>query len=310
MNFTEETKINILENLEDNRSSDFAFIWGVTKCLASLDVYKQGFSLTYEIKNENLTNTLLMLLKKYYDFEIEFNFPSQEPRIYKISAKGKQVNDMLKSMGLCHYDNDNFVYDSGAKSLEKLTNRLAVQSFMQGVFCSVGGVYIPSDIDSREGYHLEMSFFQEDFAVGLQTLLANCDISLHYAERGNSYILYSKNSQTISDFFAFIKAMDSVTFINDIMIKRQLNNQINRASNSMVFNADKVAVANYKYINAINKIDNTIGIARLEEKLRDIAKARLENNTESMGELALRLNISKSSLSRALTKIVKISEEQ
>ncbi len=309
MNYSDDTKENVLNNLGDDKSSNFAFLMAITKCCASIQVYKDGFQLDYEFKQENLAKLILFRLRQSYDFELNFEFSSQSPRIFHVLAKGKGVNEMLKEMRLTHYQDQKLVYCSGVDSFSLLTNRAVAQSFVQAVFCSVGSVYIPSDIDSKEGYQLEINLFQEDFANALVQLMQDCGIELNCSERGTSYVVYSKNSQVICDFLAFIKAMDMVTFLNDIIIRRQVNNQINRASNIMVFNTDKIALANSKYIEAINKIVNSKGIDSLEEKLKLVANARLEDHTESMSNLANRLNISKSSLNRALAKLIKIAEE-
>lgn len=308
MNYTEVTKANIIDNLEDNKSSDFAFMWGVTKSSAGLQVYAQGYELIYEIKYERLANTMLFLLRKHYDMELEFCFPTQEPRSYTIKARGQKVSEMLQSMGLTYFDNGNLVYDSGVAGLKHLSNRYSVQSFFQGLFCSSGGVYIPSAAGAKEGYHLEMSFFQEDFALAVKDLLSQCGIHMQVVERGNSFVLYSKNSEIICDFFAFVKAMDCVTEVNEIIVNRKENNTINRKTNSLLFNLDKTINANIKYIDAIKVLQDKNEFDGLDDKIKSIALARLENLTETMGALATRLNITKSSLNRALTKLVKLAE--
>ena len=64
-----------------------------------------------------------------------------------------------------------------------------------------------------------------------------------------------------------------------------------------------------KQIDAINKIEQVIGIDGLKPDLREVAIKRKENPDETLLELAERLNITKSCLNHRLRKIVCIANE-
>ena len=88
-----------------------------------------------------------------------------------------------------------------------------------------------------------------------------------------------------------------------------MNNEINRVSNIEAANMDKVAIANAKYIEAIEEIDRKIGIEHIyDEKVRLVCKSRLEDKLSSLSVLSAKLNMTKSSLNRIFAKILKLRD--
>lgn len=189
-----------------------------------------------------------------------------------------------------------------------LTNRKLAQSYMQGVFLSTGSMYMPDDILSKGGYQIEMLFAEENYANAIASLLKSCGLAFQVMDRGNSYVVYCKNGEVISDFLAFLRAMNSVIELSQIMMKREVNNNINRQSNFLASNSEKIADALISIIQAIEKIENSVGLDAIGDKLKYIATERKKNHQESLGELALRINMSKTTLSRNLLKIKDFAE--
>lgn len=308
MNYSENVKSDILKNLESDSNSCYAFVCAVTKCLGNLAIYKTGATLEYEIKQEGFALQLAQMIKQLYGCEVDFCFKVGS-KIYTIKVSSNNANKILKDMGLSRYEQSKLVWTSGLDFKKRITNRLMAQSYMQGVFMSVGSLYMPDDILSKGGYQAELLFTQEDYAQAVVELLKECGLNFQLSDRGNSYVAYSKNSEVISDFLAFVRAMNSVIELNDIMLKRDVNNNINRQTNVFVANTDKLLQSNNITIGAIDKIKRTVGLDKLDPKLEYIAIERTKDHQESMGQLAVRLNISKTTLSRYLAKIKQFAEE-
>ena len=93
------------------------------------------------------------------------------------------------------------------------------------------------------------------------------------------------------------------------MINRELANKINRQKNCDLGNVNKQVEASAKQINAINKIQTTIGLDSLSKDLESTAKIRLEYPDDTLLELAERLAVSKSCLNHRLRKILAIAKE-
>ena len=97
------------------------------------------------------------------------------------------------------------------------------------------------------------------------------------------------------------------------MEQRDKANHDNRAQNCMAGNADKAAIASVKQVKAIKKLIEYGLLADQSEELQDLAKARVENPSKSLQELADALKISKSCLNhrmRRLTTLAQRAEEE
>ena len=93
------------------------------------------------------------------------------------------------------------------------------------------------------------------------------------------------------------------------MINREFANTINRQKNCDLANVSKQVEASAKQIDAIKKIEQTIGLDGLKPDLAQTARARIEFPDDTLNELAERLIVSKSCLNHRLRKIVAIANE-
>ncbi len=309
MNYTEKVRQEYLESVKSQGKMGLAFATAVTKCVSSVAIYKNSMALEYELHSYDAAIKVMKVLKELFDCEIELVFNTAIDKTFTLKVDSAHTNDMLAKMKMSHFEDGHLVLVDSSQTMDWLTNREYVSSFMQGLFLCVGSVYIPSDIEGRGGYHLEFNILQEDFAKQIVDILKKCDLTFSVTERNNSMSVYTKNSQTISDFFAFIKAVDCAIELNDIIVKRDVNNNINRQTNIYVSNADKVLKSNSRYIDAIQSLMKKVDISKVDEKLYKVAMARLEDFTESMGDMAERIGMSKSSVARALKKIEEMEKK-
>ena len=127
--------------------------------------------------------------------------------------------------------------------------------------------------------------------------------------RKNTYVVYLKSKDSISDFLQLCEAETSLERLNELAEQRERRNRINRVANCLQKNMDKSVSAAVKQIRALEVIESVVGLNALEETLRSVAQARLADKESSLQELADSLGISKSCLNHRLRKLVKIAEE-
>ena len=309
MNYTEQVRREIMGGIDVIGKVGLAFACALTKCAGSVAVYKNAIAIEYEFKSDEIALRVMELLDKIFGCEVNLQYNTAISETYTLQVSSKDSNDMLAKMNLSHFVGDELVLEDAEAIENLLTNRNSVVSFMQGVFLTVGSVYIPDDVDMRGGYHLEFNILQEDFARVIAGVASQCGLSFSVADRGSSYGVYTKNSETICDFFAFIHASQSAIILNDILVKREVNNNINRQANVFAANADKITASNSKYMHAVESLTAKVNLLSIDPILYKVAMARMEDCTESMGDLAKRIGMSKSSVARALKKILTMEEE-
>jgi len=318
LNYTEDVKKEIYKVIKTKSiDQQKSYLMAITKSLAQIKAFEKGDSfLTYEIKDETLAYQVSELLIDLYSLEHEVEEVASEPILYVISLSKSKANKMLEEMSLSHFENGKYIEKENEAHIAKISNMEKAEGYLQGIFVSLGNVYFPREgedetFETKErGYHLEMVFFEKEHAIACQNMLSRCKISLSFINREQTFSLYTKSSENISDVLAFLGASSAVLKLNNVSIQRSINNEINRRSNAEAANIDKTISANAKYTEAIKILYKRIGRDNInDDKMKLVCEARLNDKTSSMSALAEQLHMTKSSLNRMLNKIVKIAQK-
>lgn len=183
-------------------------------------------------------------------------------------------------------------------------------SYIKGAFLGCGSCTIPSSAsDSRTGYHLEFVFSRREYAESFSELLLSFDILSKMIERKGSVIVYMQSMDAISDFLHFLGANQTLERFEKITSEREKNNVDTRYNNCLLNNLDKSAGVSIRQCREIRLIDEKIGLNELERELRDAANMRLAFPSENYQQLADRLGITKSSLSRRMARLKEIAKK-
>lgn len=180
--------------------------------------------------------------------------------------------------------------------------------FLRDAFLSYGTM-----TDPNKCYHLEFVVSDKSVVEKIVSDISKIKdpkIETGISVRNNSYVVYIKACESIMDFLVYIGATSSAMKMMQIKMVKDLRNRVNRTTNFETANLDKIVQAADNHIDAIKKIENTVGISSLPDDLYEIAKLRIENPEMSLKELGEKLEnpISKSGVNHRLKKIIKISE--
>ncbi len=181
-------------------------------------------------------------------------------------------------------------------------------AYIRGAFLGGGSCSVPTDT-GKTGYHLEIVFHDKKTAGDFCRILADFEILAKRVSRKESYVVYLKSKELISDFLAVMGAENSLKKLSAIVEKRDRANNDNRARNCIAGNADKMAIAAVKQVQAIEKLRVRGELGVLSVELHVLAKARLENPTMSLQELADKLGVSKSCLNHRMRKLMELAGE-
>lgn len=182
------------------------------------------------------------------------------------------------------------------------------RAYIRGAFLGGGSCMLPTGANATS-YHLEIVFFNKRTAQDFCDLLVEMELIAKLVERKETFVVYIKSKETISDFLALVGAENALKKFAAFLEKRDEANRDNRARNCMAGNADKSAIAAVKQVVAIRKIEEKTKGKDLSEELLTLAKARLKNPTASLKELAEQLGVSKSCINHRMRKLMEIAEE-
>lgn len=180
-------------------------------------------------------------------------------------------------------------------------------AYIKGAFLGGGSCTLPTG--KNVGYHLEIVFPQKRTAEDFCDLLAETELIAKLIERKETYVVYVKSKELISDFLSVVGAEHCLRKFTTFVEKRDVANNENRAKNCIAGNADKAAIAAVKQVVAIKKIQEKTNFRDMSEELKTLAKTRLQYPTMSLRELCVLLDVSKSCLNHRMRKLMEIAEE-
>lgn len=219
-----------------------------------------------------------------------------------VSAQRRGKKGFLLKFGDCGFDFDNYEISSDYVDGRDENTGL----FLRGAFLACG---IAANPDKE--YHLEFTVGTKEKSERLCRLINESGMNIKESCRKGKYILYTKDSEGISDILTFIGAMISSMEIMNAKIFKGVRNNVNRAVNCESANIDKTLEASQKQVEDIEYIEKCKGLGILSEDLRQIAEIRRNNielSLNDIGKLAVP-EISRSGVYHRLKRISETAEK-
>lgn len=293
-----------------------SILQGVFVASGSLIVSNEGISFSISSDIMEVVDFAKSLLEKEFSgtqFEITKVVRSFKTRErYELNPKEK-AEEILKTLGIIYVGDDGLteISDVGDKSFLKNENEM--KAFLTGLFLGSGSLSVPCETFGKRtyGYHFEIALQTKNQADLTSEILSNFDIFPKVVERNDEFIVYLKNSDLICDTLGLFGANKTVLDLMNKKVDRDMNNLMNRQVNCISANLDKTVNASLKQIQAIEIIQNTIGLENLPDTLNEAALLRLSNPEASLNDLIslMETKISRGALAQRFDKIIKLSNE-
>lgn len=188
-------------------------------------------------------------------------------------------------------------------NLGVLEDNCCKASFMRGAFLAGGSITDPS-----KSYHMELVTDHYNVSRETFSILLELGFSPKDAARGGNYIIYFKQSEAIEDFFTRMGAPLSAMEIMSAKVEKDMRNAVNRRVNCDSANADKIVLAAQEQLETIRRIEHSLGLDELPDKLREAALLRIANPEASLTDLAALAipPVSKSCISHRFRKLMEL----
>jgi len=290
-----------------------AFVYGCVRAFGSIGINEKGRYFSVYIDDDASMSVFLSALSKAYKTEVELSLKGKRGKASKVVNIEKNAESFLYELGILKVIDREYNLDFSMNT-DIINRECCAKVFFRLLFGAFGNVAIPAnkpELESkRYGYHLEIACQYEELIRDLIMVLGQYDIAAKYFERNESYVLYIKESEMISDFLAFLGANNAVLALQEIITINNVNNDINRKNNFSMANMLKSFDAAAKQILAIEKIKNNGGFDRLSPQLKEAAFLRLDNRELGLAELATLAKppTTKSGMQHRYGKILQIAE--
>ena len=309
-NFSERVKSELLnvkfQGLNERRACLSAFVRSCGTICSEKGLV--GFEIP--LSNDNEKQFVTILLRDLYkiDPEIISSVKRGKSTLRLVSEKSA---DVLCDLKIIEKDESGVAVKLGID--ESLTQDKTRAAYVRGLFLGSGSVTVPKvgadEEKNTTGYHLEFVFANYQTATDLCEVLSEAYLMPRLTDRKETYIVYFKTIDEVSDVLALMGASKAVMELSEIAVEKDMNNDMNRKINCEMSNMVKQMDASVKQIRAINRIAETKGLNSLPLPLKQVAEARLSHNKSTLAELADILKISKSCLNHRLRKIIEIADE-
>ncbi|KHD37716.1 sporulation regulator WhiA [Clostridium acetobutylicum] len=311
MSFSSKVKSEVCRYDDYSKGEAIAVLSAVMKASGTLAL-EGNRKISFKIITENpaIARLIFKLLKKYFDIHTEIMMKKsnslKKNNVYVVSiTEDMGVRELLKTVGVMKNEGGivTLSYDIPEFVVKDDESR---KMYIRGAFLGGGSVSNPEKM-----YHLEFVTHNEDYASNLRDLINTYGLNSKVIQRKNSYVVYIKEGEQVVDLLNIIGAHSSLLELENIRIIKEMRNNINRLVNCETANLSKTVNASVRQIESIKLIEKQIGLSRLPENLREVAKLRLNYPDESLKELGKMLEppVGKSGVNHRLRKIEKIAEE-
>lgn len=320
MSFINKAKNEIADtNLGDKRFIIAEFS-ALINAIGKVNYVEPDFSLSIETEIQNLPPRIDQMCQILYSkqptistFQDTTFLPTTKYRVEfdKELAKNILLDCYIyRDRGFNHYDKVNGI------SRFVVEDEDCIRAYIRGIFLACASSNIKIDNINevkkhRGGYHLEFVFSNQNLAKDFVHLMATFSFNLKVIPRKNNFVCYIKEMEIISDILAMVGASQAVLTLQNELALRDVRNNLNRQINCMNANIGKTIDASLKQLQAINLIDEVIGIESLPDTLIDLCLLRLANPEENFEELRQLSNpqLTKSCINHRFRKIMEIAKE-
>lgn len=220
---------------------------------------------------------------------------------YKISVTNRE--DRLKVLNA--FGND------GTERVRRLnwgniSDECCVGAFLRGAFLACGTITSP-----EKGYHVEFVVPHYNLSLDLKKFLENNDFSPKEIQRNGQYVLYFKKTEEIQNLLGIIGASKFVMELIDVIVYKDIRNNVNRRLNFESANLNKTVNAAMQQIEPLTKLRDSAFYAELSDELKEVMALRLENPDYSLQQIGDEMQppMSRSAVNHRLKKLCKIAEQ-
>ncbi|HSJ38737.1 MAG TPA: DNA-binding protein WhiA [Planococcus sp. (in: firmicutes)] len=306
MSFASETKKEMTQ-VEVDECCGKAELSALIRMNGTLSFSSRQLSVDIQTENAAIARRIYTLLKRLYP-----PYPIELLVRKKMRLKKNNVYICRLRDGSKHILEDLMIITEGFQFQQEIDKSLiektcCKRAYLRGAFLAGGSVNNPE----TSSYHLEVYSSDRDHADSLTELMNHFHLNSKTIERKKGFVTYLKEAEKISDFLSIAGAHSALLKFEDVRIIRDMRNSVNRLVNCETANLNKTIDAALRQVENIRFIDSVIGVEQLPDRLREIARLRVEFQDvtlKELGEMVSTGKVSKSGVNHRLRKIDEIAE--
>lgn len=281
MSFSSEVKKEI-SNIETDECCLKAELYSIFRLRGTLSISNKNFYITFTTTSNPTARRIVYLVKRVYNLKVQI-LKKEQLQLDKKALFYLVVQNLTKDI-LVDLDIIDENYNLKSNISLKVTNKDCCKaSILRGAFLTKGSINDPA----TNKYHLEIITKNSNDAEFLISLLKGIHLDAKMIERPKGYVVYLKKAENIADFLKYIGGTNSLFAFEDVRIKKDLNNYINRIMNCDVSNQERAITTANKQLANIKFLEEHHKIIGLTPRLVDAIVLRTTHPEHSLSELSL-----------------------
>lgn len=320
MSFSVKAKTEVAKTPLGSMFENIAELSALIKTSAQLEKGGDSYKVRISTEIQAVIERAKALLFSIFNEEVEYTSASdtirKESTRYTITLTENFATKVLTNCYVIRKNQFDGWEQLNGVSRFIVYDEITQRAYVRGVFLGCASANITIDeIDSvkkhRGGYHLEFVFDNKSYANDFMHIMSEQNITLKMTLRKYNVVCYLKEIEAISDLLALVGASNAVLVLQNELAIRQVRNNLNRQLNCACANISKSVDASMRQLDAISKINQTIGLENLPDHLQDLCLLRLANPEASFDELVQLTNppLTKSGINHRFRKIIQIADE-
>lgn len=310
MSFSAEVKEELSKHIPSSRHCRIAELAAILSVNGQVSIGEEDkIRLSVQTENVAVARKFFTLVKKTYNIDVETrihrNTCLAKTELYHLEI-GNHDDAVRILQATKHMDEEQHIAEDIT-----VMNHLIVQrecckrAFIRGMFLTAGSIS-----DPQKSYHLEIVCASMDRALLVQKILQDFELDARIVGRKKNQIVYIKEGSQIVEILGLMEAGISLMNLENIRIRKEISNNINRKVNCETANISKTVSAAVRQVEDIRYIQKQTGFSGLTPGLEEIADLRLRYPDASLKELGEMLvpPVGKSGVNHRLRKLSEIAE--
>ena len=303
MTFSREVKEELGKNIPKARHCRIAELAVILYHHGKLIPVNGENRLVISCEQEMIARKCFTLIEKTFNISVGLQ---KIDRVYHMEIPDAKLSEEILSAVKMIDPSSKEWLDNGHISGVLLKTQCCRRAFLRSCFFCIGSLSDPA-----KGYHLEFVCANELFANQIEEVLKDFDIGAKTVIRKKYRVVYIKEGSAIVEFLNVCEAHVSMMNLENHRILHEIAGETNRRVNCETANLLKSVNAANAQVEDIRYIDETVGLDKLPETLREMAYVRLEHSDASLKELGEFLSppVGKSGVNHRLRKISEFAEK-
>jgi DNA-binding protein WhiA len=309
MSFSSDIKKEIAAVSGADRHCRIAEMAAILNTCCKIKVADSQMSLTIQTENKYIYEKAIGILSGDFKYAIPAEslnktVSGKKTTIYSIAVDDAKIAEkLLWATGILDRETSELRF-----KIDTMVTKSSCckRAYIRCAFLTSGSVSAP-----EKAYHLEFVFVDSGYAEDFSCLINHFGLNSKVVGRKDSFVVYLKEGEQIVDILNIMSAHNSLLYLENLRVTKEIMNNINRKVNFQSANLNKTILASVKQVEDIEYIQKTRGLTFLSPQLEELARLRLQYPEITLKELgnSLTLPLGKSGVNHRLRKISQIADE-